>query len=224
MLSRGIAVLTASAVLGLAAPTVDFGLVFPTGGTISYAGGGGVLTGSGIAVSNVAGAGTPLNNGVLAGCTSCVLSFSTGSLLSQSGGIYTFAGGGTLTITGSVNGVTGPTTLLSATFASSSPVVVTNSAAGFTLGAVFGAFSGILDSALAAFFGLPGAPYNYAGGLNLSFLAGSTANGGFSTASGGTVLSGDVFASTPEPGSILLLSTGLLLSGALLRRRLSGQS
>ncbi|HEU0049207.1 MAG TPA: hypothetical protein VFQ43_16575, partial [Nitrososphaera sp.] len=46
-------------------PIIDFGLVAPTGGTISYAGGAAPLLGTNIQVDNVVGLDTPDHNGWL---------------------------------------------------------------------------------------------------------------------------------------------------------------
>src|SRR5262245_42575645 len=73
----------------LADPILDFGVIAPTPGTISYAGGASPLVGSGIQVDNVVGLSTPLNNGVLRNLFSAVLNFSTGA----SNGPWSWAGG-----------------------------------------------------------------------------------------------------------------------------------
>src|SRR5262245_13515132 len=63
-------------------PFLDFGIVAPTPGTISYAGGANPLVGTGIEVDNVTGLGTPLNNGVTIGLVGFALNFTTGNLTS----------------------------------------------------------------------------------------------------------------------------------------------
>jgi hypothetical protein len=93
-------------------------------GTISFDGtAAGVLVGTNIVFTNISGDGTD-NDAFPIDCAGCLLNFTTGSIISVVGNIYTFAGGGTFTITGGslLAGIPGGTTLLSGTW--DNPVVV----------------------------------------------------------------------------------------------------
>jgi hypothetical protein len=79
--------------------TLDFGIISPTAGSLSYGGGVAPLVGSGIDVDNVVGLGTPLNSNVTSICGSCTLDFQTGA---SSGG-WNFGAGGTISINGTVD-------------------------------------------------------------------------------------------------------------------------
>jgi hypothetical protein len=87
----------------LAESIIDYGMVSPTAGTISYAGGSAPLVGSGIQVDNVVGLATPANNFVTRNCLNCFLSFTTGNLLQADATGWKFGGGGSITISGTVD-------------------------------------------------------------------------------------------------------------------------
>lgn len=103
---------------------LDFGMVFPTPGTISYAGGASALVGSNIQVDNVVGGmDVPAHSNIMLNLAGGVLDFTTGSLSSYSNGTWDFNGGGTITLMGGIdlNGdgileIPLGTTLLSGTF------------------------------------------------------------------------------------------------------------
>jgi hypothetical protein len=221
----------AALITGVAlAEFIDFGIFPPGGGSISYAGGAAPLVGTGISVDTVIGIGTPVNSGVMGTCIACFLNFSTGSLASivNLGPVmlYSFFGGGSIDIYGTVdfgggNTVTG--TLLSGVFQSNTPTLIQ-----IAIPAIGGAsntfgpstFSSNLNSGLTSFYSTPGAPpTTYAGLINLSFFSTipTTSGGAFSSIGIG---SGDVIASTPEPISIILLGTTLVLCGTVWRRRM----
>jgi hypothetical protein len=221
------------AATALAEPAIDFAIFPPTSGLISYAGGASGITGTGISVNASIGVnGTPLNNGVLRNCLACFLNFTTGGLSSSSivgsSATFSFYGGGLLTITGTVdlngNGMadagdaTG--TLFSATFNGVTSVVNHTSFAGaFSIGGMLSTLGGLMNDTLAAFYGTPLQPSAYGGYINLSFMA--TPLGAGNSFSSTSVLSGDVVAATPEPVSIVLLGTTLVLFGTIWRRRLT---
>lgn len=214
--------------LALADPFIDFAINVPTAGSISYAGGANPLVGSGIQVDTVVGSGgTPLNNDVVRNCLSCTLNFTTGNFTGfSSPTTYTFANGGTLTLSGTVdlnnNGYAdagdASGTLLSGFFSGGTPYVVATTFLGNTTFNIAGAlFSTFVNNTLASFYGLPTAPFSYYGGFNISFLGVNTGSGFTSTSMG----SGDVIAATPEPFSIILMGTTLMLFAMIWRRRLA---
>lgn len=220
--------------VALAEPAVDFGLVAPTGGSVSYAGGSSALVGTGIQVDNVVGInGTPLNNNVLRNCIMCTLSFTTGGFAGSSAlgptTQYSFFGGGSFTISGTVdldnNGVLSAAdatgTLLSGVFDGITSIVSHTQMGSFAFGGLLSTFGAVMNNTLAGFYGVQSAS-GYYGYINLSFFASPLgANGAFNSTSLG---SGDVIAATPEPVSIILLGTTLVLCGTVWRRRLAGRS
>lgn len=202
------------------AASLDFGIIAPTGGTISYGGGGVPLIGSGIEVDTVVGLGTTANDNVSLTCNTCVLAFTTGGYTGSSGNIWNFSGGGSVTINGSldfpdttpdiVNG-----TLLSGTFTSANLVDLGSGSFQFQI--VAGAFTDTKHPDLLDFYGLPAV--DYVGGLNLSFEASSSLSPGTAFTST-QVLSGDVINQpVPVPAAVWLFGSGLLGLVGVARRK-----
>jgi hypothetical protein len=209
-----------------ATPLIDFGVV-NGGGSISYAGGSAPLVGTNIPIQIVYGVDTPQNSGFLyqgallkgAYVFNGYLNFTTG----DSNGAWNWGGGANsfITITGTVdtslNGSAGlgdiqNATLLSGSFGSASLVLLNGS-----LYVTAGGFSDTKNQELLAFFGMPNGPY--AGGLNIQVnLPGDATRGSAFTSA--DVLSGDVTNSpVPEPGSLILLGTGLFGLGLYFKKR-----
>lgn len=194
------AVLTLAVPAGVAAqPLIDFQVIAPTTGTISYNGLGGPLVGTGIDVDSVVGLDTPLNDGVARACISCLLSFSTGHFAGSDPGAWYFDPGGWLTLIGGVdlddNGVINAgdiplgTTLIDGSFNGLALVA----AVGGTFRIVMATLNDTKPIALTDFYGLPSGPYQ--GGVNLSFDAPGTPPAGFVSR---IVFSGDI-ANVPVP-------------------------
>jgi hypothetical protein len=197
-----------------AASTLDFGIISPTAGSLSYGGGVAPLIGSGIDVDNVVGLGTPLNSNVTSICGSCTLDFQTGG----STGGWNFGAGGTISINGTVDfpdatpDITPAATLLSGTF--SSATIIDLGGGNFEFQIVGGAFNDTKHPDLLAFYGLPNV--EYLAGLNISFS--TTANMGDAFASD-QVLSGNVVNQpVPIPASVWLFGSGMLGLVGIARR------
>lgn len=196
-------------------PTLDFGVIAPTLGTINYTGGANPLVGSGIDIDKIVGLFTPLNASVETVCSLCVLNFGTGNFTSHVGNVWTFNGGGAINIQGSVDfdpiaadglEIASGSTLLSGTF---------NTAHVFDLGLgsyqfqIAGAsFTDTKHPALLAFYGLP-INVGYQGGMNLSFIGTANGGGGFNSL---TLLSGDITNQplpVPLPAALLMFLSGM---------------
>lgn len=186
-------------------PTLDFGIVAPSPGSISYAGGANPLVGTNIEVDNVVGLNTPLNNNVLAPCVGCALNFTTGNFAGSTSTTWTFGPGGSISIVGGIPtmGIPAGTTLLSGTF-TDNPVVT---ALGPTFRIAGAVFVDRKHPRLVEFYGLPSG-VEYSGAFNISFEATGLPPGGFASS---RVLSGDVVNSPISiPSSLLLIGSGLI--------------
>jgi len=215
----GMSVLCLLLIVGTAAavPTLDFAINAFNPGSISYPVSGGPLVGNNIAIGSVVGGlgtadtATPSNNGVAAVCSGCLLTFTTGNFTESSSTQWFFGSGGTIELVGGVPSAGAGPTLFTGIWSSAS---ITQIGESFKIDG--GIFSNSTDVDLASFFGLSGGP-GWSGALNLSFLAPGNPGDTFTSSALG---SGDAMvASVPEPATILLLGSGLVVVGVVARRR-----
>lgn len=205
-----------------AMPFLDFGIFTPTSGSVSYATAGGALVGSGIQVDNIVGLGTSSNSGVAVTCVNCFLNFTTGAFVgSSSTAPWQFGPGGSLSIVGGVdfNGdsvldIPLGTTLMSGTFLGNPKVLGDGGVKVAT-----GGYQDLKDSALLSFFGLP-TNEGYHGAFNLQFWASGSSPGTFASSQvrSGDFINAPLSTPIPEPGTMLLLGSGLLAAGVAARR------
>lgn len=198
-----------------AASTLDFNIVSPTAGTISFSGGTDPLIGSGITVDNVVGLDTPSNNNVLSLCTSCTLDFETGG----STGGWNFGAGGSITLTGGIDfpgatpDIADGTILLSGSFGNATIIDLGSGLFQFQI--VGGAFTDTKDPDLVAFYGLPNIDYN--GNFNISFQTSANMGDAFTS---DQVLGGDVVNQpVPVPAAVWLFGAGLIGLIGVARRK-----
>jgi hypothetical protein len=214
--------LTAVVGLGLpsapawADPQLDFGVVAPTPGTISYLGGANPLVGTNIEVDNVAGiGGTPANNNVVLAVTGGLMNFTTGNLTGSTATTWSFGGGPltTITITGGIPALLIPdgTTLLSGTFG---VATVTDLGGSFKIAG--SSFADTKNETLASYYGMGGFP-GWNGHFNISFETNATAPSAFTSVE---LFSGDVVNTpVPEPATMLLLGSGLIGLAGFARKK-----
>ena len=214
----------------MATPILDFGIVAPTAGTISYGGGNAPLVGTSIEVDQVVGLFTPCNNNITLTICGGLLNFTTGALTGTGPdpGQWQWGGGSstTITLTGGVdidgdmtNGCEIPlgTTLMHGSFGTA--WVNTTSGTSRITGSGFHDFK---DNTLLDFYCLPTGteqdPMKYEGSFNIGFIASvDPDDGSFESI---TVLSGDVWNSpVPEPATMLLLGSGLIGLAAVGRKK-----
>lgn len=214
------------------ATELDFGIMAPTSGSISYAGGMAPLVGTGIGVDNVVGLDTLLHNCLTLDLFGATLDFTTG----PSDGPWSWGGGETASITikggvdlnqdGEINDGDLPTNtlLLSGTFGYTWVFHIPNiSNISNTFHITGSGFTDYKNTELLDFYGLPsllpdGSPMPYSGNFNISFSADFKGIGeAFNSSS---VFSGDVVNTPiPDAATMFLLGSACLIGFSGLRRK-----
>jgi PEP-CTERM motif len=193
------------------------------GGTLSYNGTGGPLVGTDIRFDFIKGVGTPLNAGVGLTCDNCTLNFSTGLNTSESASTYMWTGGGSLSLTGEAK--QGVNTIASGTLLTGTwddPVVgLLNASATSKAFSSIGNGENTIALGLQTFYGLPSETYTFSDSALTVVTRLDRTTGGFNANIREADLVSSIPVATPEPGTLLLLSTGLIgMAGYGWRRRL----
>jgi len=203
--------------VALAVPAIVFDTVpNGAGGTITYDGAGGPAIGTDIKFVDIVGIDTPQNSGLLLSCVDCFLNFTTGLNVSE-GPIYQWLPGGSFSLVGDVPFLgLNDVTLLSGSFigTANTPGLIAGDLGGFFAGAG----TDTKDTFLTGFYGVPPDSWTFANTeIALGTLTVDPTTGAFTAIPNQADLIN--VQPVPEPGTLMLVGTGIIGLGAAIRRK-----
>ena len=217
-----IATVSLMASAALAQPILSFDDVGPGSGTLSYAGGAAGAVGTDIRFDQILGTNTPLNNGVVLGCSDCKLNFTTGANTSNSPALWQWGGPGTLSLTGIAYLAEGTTagldaldTLISGSIGNSVTLVTgTFSGAGALSLQGLMTFSGLgIDTkheGLLQFYGLTNNAFSFANTEIAVDVVVTPETNAFTGVVNNADFDNTNTPAVPEPSTVILLGAGLV--------------